>query len=76
MRYLQCKILHSLQKEMKKIRTKPVQAKVIADYIAYLAEYIVEKNVPVEQQTRLELIFENMRKADLPETREEFENCR
>lgn len=73
MRHSQCQVLHNLHSEMRKIRTMPAQAKVVAGYLLYLTDYVVEYNEPVEQKERLEQIFETMRKEALPESREEFE---
>lgn len=74
MRLDQCRMLDSLHYEMKKIRTMPKQAVVIADYIRYLADYIVEKNVPARQMEKLEEIFAGMKKEEMPRSREEFES--
>lgn len=74
MRLDQCRMLDSLHYEMKKIRTMPKQAVVIADYIRYLADYIVEKNVPERQLEKLEEMFSGMKKEELPGSREEFES--
>lgn len=57
MRSNQCKALHNLHYEMKKIRNMPKQAHVIAEYILYLTEFVVEMNVPSRQIERLEEIF-------------------
>lgn len=75
MRLEQCRILNSLHYEMKKIRTVPKQAKVVADYICYMAECLSEKNVPKEEMERLYQMLEDMKQEELPVTREEFENC-
>lgn len=75
MRMNQCHILHNLHEECRRIRTMPVQAKIIADYIVYLMDYVVEINAPDDQIKELEEIFDGMRKQPLPVTREEFE-CR
>ena len=74
MRLDQCRMLDSLHYEMRKMRSMPKQARVIADYIRYLADYVVEKNVPEKQMVRLNEIFAEMEKEELPETREEFES--
>lgn len=74
MRLGQCHMLDSLHAEMKKIRTVPKQAKVVADYMDYLAEYVLEKNVPDAQMERLQGIFEDMKKEEMPESQEEFES--
>lgn len=74
MRLGQCHMLDSLHAEMKKIRTMPKQAEVVADYMDYLAEYVLEKNVPDAQMERLQGIFEDMKKEEMPESQEEFES--
>lgn len=74
MRLDQCRMLDSLHYEMRKMRSMPKQARVIADYIRYLADYVVEKNVPEKQMVRLKEIFAEMEKEELPESREEFES--
>lgn len=74
MRSNQCKMLHNLHYEMKKIRTMPRQAKIIAEYIQYMKDYVVEMNVPAKQLEALEQIFRDMEKEPLPVTREEFES--
>lgn len=74
MRLKQCTILHNLHYEMKKIKTMPEQAKIIADYVQYLAGFVVEHNVPRPQIERLEELFADMKKEPLPLTREEFES--
>lgn len=74
MRMKQCTLLHNLHYEMKKIRTIPQQASVVADYVLYLTEYVVERNTPDEQIRKLEEIFEAMKNEPLPASREEFES--
>ncbi len=74
MRLEQFKILHRLHQEIKRIRTMPRQASVVADYLEYLSKFVVEVNSPEKQVNHLEELFEDMRRQDLPRTREEFEN--
>lgn len=74
MRTNQCHVLHNLHYELKKLRALPRQARIVAEYILYLAEYVVEKNIPSAQIEELENIFGEMKKEELPKTREEFEN--
>ncbi len=73
MRLKQVGILHNLHYEIKKIRNMPRQAKIISEYIVYMAQYVVETNSPDEQIQKLEGIFEEMQREPLPVTREEFE---
>ena len=74
MRSEQCRILHDLNNEMVKIRSMPKQAVVIADYLRYLAEYVVEINHPTQQIARLDEIFETMRGGEPPRSSAEFED--
>lgn len=74
MRMKQLNILHNLHYEIKKIRKMPKQALIIADYIMYMAEYVIEVNYPEKQLEQLEKLFAEMKNEPLPETREEFES--
>lgn len=74
MRLEQLRILHRLHYEIVRIRAIPRQAEVIADYLEYLAKYVVEVNSPDKQTERLNEIFEGMRHEELPRSREEFED--
>lgn len=74
MRYQQCKILHNLHSEMRKVRAMPVQAHVISEYLLYMKQHVVEVNIPEKQLEKLEKLFEDMRRERLPRTREEFES--
>ena len=74
MRQNQCHVLHNLHYEMKKIRSIPKQAKITADYMLYLTDFVIEKNTPVKQIEKLDEIFLQMKKEELPVTREEFES--
>ena len=74
MRRDQCKIMQHLHKEMKAIKNLPKQAQKVSEYIRYLSKYVTEKNEPVEQIVKLELLIEEMKREELPVTREEFEN--
>lgn len=73
MRQGQCRILHDLHSEMKKIQKIPEQAAVISDYMLYLADYVVELNEPSNQMEKLNDIFESMKGEEMPKTRTEFE---
>lgn len=74
MRRDQCKIMQNLHKEMKAIKSLPRQAQKVSEYVRYLSDYVVEKNEPVEQLTKLNFLVEEMKKEELPKTREEFES--
>ena len=74
MRLGQCSVLHNLHDEMKHIRNIPAQAKIVADYILYMAEYVIEIYMPSKQLKRLGEIFGEMKTEPLPESRDEFES--
>ena len=74
MRMNQCGILHNLHYEAKKIRTMPKQANVIAEYILYMKDYVIEINNPVEQIEKLKGIISDIENDEPPTTREEFES--
>lgn len=74
MRKNQCMILNSLHYELRRMRSMPKQAELVADYIMYLKSYVVEVNRPEKQMKELEKIFANMKSEPLPVSREEFES--
>ena len=74
MRQFQCKILHMLHYEMRKIRTMSKGVKVISDYLEYLIPYISEKNVPKEQLDKLHSLLEKKDNETLPLSFEEYES--
>ncbi len=74
MRLSQCHILHNLHYEIRKIRSMPVQAKIVMQYILYMKAFVTELNEPTLQLRYLEDLFEKMKKEPLPVTREEFES--
>ena len=74
MRQGQCQLLHNLHYEMRKIRQIPRQAEIIAEYMLYLKDYVIERNVPAEQIDRLNNLFHKMKEEEMPKTRAEFEN--
>ena len=74
MRMKQCGLLANLHNEMRKIRKIPGQAAIVAEYLIYMSDYVVERNIPEEQIQRLEGIFDTLRTEPLPASREEFEN--
>lgn len=74
MRLEQCMEFYSLHTEMKRMRQMPVQAELVADYMLYLKDFVVENNCPKEQMKRLQEMMEEMKKQPLPTNYEEFEN--
>lgn len=74
MRRRQCHMLQNLHSELQKIREMPSQAKIISEYMLYMADYVTEMNVPERQMRALEKIFDRMKLQPLPVTRKEFES--
>lgn len=74
MRKNQCQILHNLHYEMKKMRTMPKNAKIVAEYLLYLADNITEFNNPEEQLVRLKGLISHLKNEELPVTGDEFES--
>ena len=42
MRHAQCQVLDNLHNELRRIRSRPKQAQIIAEYLLYVADYVVE----------------------------------
>ena len=74
MRYEQCCILNNLHYEMQKIRSMPKLAELVAEFLLYLTDYVIEINAPDRQVERLKAIFADMKNEELPKTGDEFEN--
>ncbi len=74
MRNAQCLVLLNLHSEVNRLRHIPLQAEIVADYIADLSKYVHEKNEPQKQIDGLEAILEGMKSQPLPVSRQEFES--
>lgn len=74
MREKQCNVLQNLHAQIRKIRSFPAQAHLVADYLNYLSEHIHEMNIPTEQIQRLERMCQDITTQELPTTQEEFES--
>lgn len=74
MRIRQFHIIHNLHYEIRKIRTMPVQAKVIKEFLQVCCMMVFEHDVPRTQMKILAEIFEVMKDEPMPKTREEFES--
>lgn len=74
MRLQQCALLQAIRHRVWKIDGMPEQAKIISEYLRYLAPYVHEKNIPDRQSTDLQRVFEQMKQQPLPESRDEFES--
>lgn len=75
MRSKQCGILRNLHTEVKRMRSMPEQARIVAEYVLYLKDYVTEKNRPKAQMERLHKMIESMEQQPLPESREELVSC-
>lgn len=75
MRSKQCGILRNLHTEVKRMRSMPEQARIVAEYVLYLKDYVTEKNRPKAQMERLHEMIESMEQQPLPESREELVSC-
>ncbi len=74
MRRNQCSVLSNLHMEITRIRKLPEESKHIAAYMTQMADYVVEKNVPTEQQQQLDELFAYMRKGGPITSPDDFEN--
>lgn len=74
MRRNQLMVIRNLHGELRRMKEMPVQAQVIATYIAYMSEYVTELNVPTKQLEYMDELFKQMANEPLPMTRSEFEN--
>lgn len=74
MRLQQCALLQAIRHRVWKIDGMPEQAKIISDYLRYLAPYVHEKNIPDRQSADLQQVFDQMKQQPLPESRDEFES--
>ncbi len=74
MRSFQCEILHLLHYKIRKIRTMPIEAKELADFIEYLIPHMHEVNDPSSQLLVLYDLLEAQKTHALPQSHDEFEN--
>lgn len=74
MRLQQCALLQAIRHRVWKIDEMPGQAKIISDYLRYLARYVHENNIPDRQRKDLQQVFDHMKHQPLPKGREEFES--
>ena len=74
MRRDQLEVLDILHSELRKIRSIPQQAELVAEYIEDLRVHVTEFNDPQKQIEELEQVFINMKDEPLPKSREEFES--
>lgn len=73
MRQFQCKILHMLHYEMRKLRGIPDSVNVVSDYLEYLIPYIREKQDPKEQLEHLDQTLASLKKEYVPSSMSDFE---
>lgn len=74
MRREQCIVLINLHTEMSKLRKLPEEAAVVAQYLLYLTDYVIEINDPGAQINALHETVEKLSEYELPKTREDFSN--
>lgn len=74
MREFQTEILHMLHYEIRKIRTMPEHAEMLAGFLEYLVPCIHEENDPEMQLAALKDLLVSMKTKPLPSTHEEFES--
>ena len=74
MRLLQVDELHNLHYEMKKMRSMPVQAEIVAEFMEFVTEGVDKMNALDKQLEYLYSLLEDMKKNELPTSREDFEN--
>ena len=72
MRYKQCGALHNLHAEMRRMRTMPVQAHIVSDFIIETSKHVTEMNDPKALMETLEHLAENLYEEELPKTKLEF----
>ncbi len=73
MRQFQCKILHMLHYEMRKLRGIPDSVNVVSDYLEYLIPYIREKQDPKAQLEHLDQTLASLKKEYVPSSMSDFE---
>ncbi len=73
MRQFQCKILHMLHYELRKLRGMPKSVKVVSDYLEYLIPFIKEKHDPQEQLDYLNETIDVLKKDCVCKTAQDFE---
>ncbi len=74
MRLQQIGMLRSWHYEMRRMRSMPVQAKVIADFLCYIQERVNAVHTLEEQIEKLNKTIQQMNQDSLPESCEEFES--
>ena len=74
MRMKQCGVLRNLHSEMTRMREMTKQAKVVADFIMDMTQYVTEMNDPQKQIDDLERLLVELRNEPLPKTHQEFES--
>lgn len=70
----QSSVLKKIYKNIQLLHIVPIQAIMISDLIEEISRTLHERNNGEILKKRLEIMQENMKKEELPKTREEFEN--
>lgn len=74
MRIRQFHVIHNLHYEIRRIRTMPVQSKIIIEFLQVCCMKVYEHDIPETQSHILDQIFEVMKTEPMPVTRAEFES--
>lgn len=74
MRMKQCGILHNLHFEMRKMRNMPDEARIVAEFIRDMRQYVVQYQDCSEHLRKMTKRFEDVVMYDVPNTREIFES--
>lgn len=74
MREKQIHVLYEMYCEVSSMRTKPVTAKQISDFLSHIADVFHQDNSANELLEEFEKINQNMKSTPLPVKREEFED--
>lgn len=73
MRQFQCKILHMLHYEMRKLRGMPESVKVVSEYLEYLIPFIQQNHDPQPQLDYLDEMVDALKKNHVSKTVQDFE---
>ncbi len=74
MRLLQMDELHNLHYEMRRMRSMPAQAEVVANFVDFISSTVGQMNALDLQFEKLREILEHLKQEKLPQTQEELES--
>lgn len=73
MRSEQVDVLHEMYKKVSTLKTTPITAKIISDYLNRISESYDEDNTAEDLLNEFAVLHDSMKKQKLPENRQEFE---